>query len=146
MREYLTSDYLRQCDDTLSFFHFDQKIANTTIAKTCLAYLLQFTQHGCINSSTMESYPLSDYAAQHWMDHAREYGGDSDSLHRLIMDLLRPHDVMFTNWLGLRYGWLRSRDAPLQYSSLGGLKKATECLLEKGSDVNARGGLYGSAL
>ena len=70
VREYLTSDYLRKCDDTLSFFRFDQKMVNTTIAKTCLAYLLQFTHHGCINSSTETSYPLSRYAAQHWMDHA----------------------------------------------------------------------------
>ena len=146
VREYLTSDYLRQCDNTLSFFHFDQKIANTTIAKTCLAYLLQFTQHGCINSSTNESYPLSDYAAERWMDHAREDGGDSDSLHRLIMDLLQPHDAMFTNWLVLRAGGTsRDKSAPLYYTSSGGLKRATECLLEEGSDANAAKG-YRSAL
>ena len=145
VREYLTSDYLRQCDNKLSFFHFDQKMANTTIAKTCLAYLLQFTQHGCVNSSTKESYPLSDYAAYHWMDHAREDGGDSDTLHRLIMDFLQPHGALYTNWLLFRWR-SRQKSLPLYDTALGGLKRATECLLEDGSDVNAVGGHYGSAL
>ena len=148
VREYLISDYLRQCDDTLSFFHFDPKIADTTIAKTCLAYLLQFTQHGCINSSTKTSYPLSEYAAQYWMYHAWSDNGDSDDLHRLIMDLLQDKDAMYTNWLTLRepFHWVSRHDfAPLYYTSMGGLRKATECLLES-SKVNACRGLYGHEL
>jgi len=70
VREYLISDYLRLRDDKLSFYYFNKRIAETTIARTCLAYLLQFNQPGCIYSSTRESSPLSDYAAVHWMEHA----------------------------------------------------------------------------
>ena len=42
---------------------------------------------------------------------------------------------------------MKSRDnyAPLYYTSLGGLRRATECLLE-GSKVNACRGLYGREL
>jgi len=93
VREYLISDHLRHCDDRLSFYSFNKTIANTFIARTCLAYLLQLSQPGCVSSSTTE---LSDYAARHWMGHAQSDESDS-TLHRLIMDLLQPKAAMNGN-------------------------------------------------
>ncbi|KAF8527122.1 hypothetical protein JB92DRAFT_2699344, partial [Gautieria morchelliformis] len=43
VREYLVSEHLRKSDTVLSWFHFNKRIADTSISKTCLAYLLQFT-------------------------------------------------------------------------------------------------------
>ena len=117
------SDVDVPCSDRLSFYHLNQKITDTIIAKTCLAYLLQFIQHGGVNSSTKKFYPLSYYAAQHFMKHARPDDGDSDAPHRPIMDLDRPHDDMYTNGLMLyKRGPLtlstsRLRCAPLYHTS-----------------------------
>ncbi|KAF8530818.1 hypothetical protein JB92DRAFT_2683973, partial [Gautieria morchelliformis] len=41
VREYLVSESLRT-HSKLSFYHCDKKLANTFIAKSCVAYLLQF--------------------------------------------------------------------------------------------------------
>ncbi|KAF8517224.1 hypothetical protein JB92DRAFT_2714257, partial [Gautieria morchelliformis] len=42
VREYLISEHLRTSMTTLSCYYFNEKVAHIFIAKTCLAYLLQF--------------------------------------------------------------------------------------------------------
>ncbi|KAF8518594.1 hypothetical protein JB92DRAFT_2712075 [Gautieria morchelliformis] len=51
VREYLVSEHLSKGDSKLSYYHFNKKLADTFIAKTCLAYLLQFND-GCIDENT----------------------------------------------------------------------------------------------
>lgn len=156
VREYLVSDYLRQSSDTrVLFYHFD-KIADTLIATTCLAYLLQFNRHKCVGSNTALTHPLSVYAASYWMDHARsDTDGQSEPLHKHIMDLLKPMDPVYTNWISIhdpspyRYTSVQrsaSTCTPLYYTALGGLERASRTLLSNGSDVNAQGGGYGHCL
>ncbi|KAF8489409.1 hypothetical protein JB92DRAFT_2820030 [Gautieria morchelliformis] len=101
VREYLTSEHLQK-NPKLSYYHFNRRVADRYIAKTCLAYLLQFSEHNCVSSTTRRTYPLSDYAARQWMDHAQsDADGESDSLHRLVMALFQPRDAMYKNWLQL---------------------------------------------
>ena len=45
----------------------------------------------------------------------------------------------------MHYTWDIS-DSALHYTSLAGLRRAAESLLEDASDVNVQGGSYGSAL
>ncbi|KAF8530660.1 hypothetical protein JB92DRAFT_2694798, partial [Gautieria morchelliformis] len=42
VREYLISEHLWMSTTALSCYYFDEKVAHVSIAKTCLAYLLQF--------------------------------------------------------------------------------------------------------
>ncbi|KAF8523571.1 hypothetical protein JB92DRAFT_2785034, partial [Gautieria morchelliformis] len=130
VREYLTSEHLQVSPTALSCYYFNEKMAHVFIAKTCLAYLLQFDQDNGVNLNTARSYPLSRYAAEKWMDHAGwDPAGDRDDLHRLIMMLLEPTSAVYINWRRL------CRQS-----------KVCQHLLQKGSDVNAPGGHYGSAL
>ena len=86
---------------------------------TCLTYLLQFTQQGGVNSSTKKFYPLSYYAAQHFMKHAHPDDGDSDALRWPIMDLDRAPGDMYTNWLMLyKRGPLTLSTSPLRCAPL----------------------------
>ncbi|KAF8485543.1 hypothetical protein JB92DRAFT_2836843 [Gautieria morchelliformis] len=73
VREYLVSEGLRS-HFKLAIYHCNEKQANTFMAKTCVAYLLQFNQHGCISKNTRISYPLCSYAARYWIRHAQPYG------------------------------------------------------------------------
>jgi hypothetical protein len=90
VREYLVSEHLRIGHSKLSYYHFNKKLADTFIAKTCLAYLLQFNQNGSIEDSRQTSYPLSSYAARYWIDHAQPDNDENLTLHRLIMESFNP--------------------------------------------------------
>ncbi|KAF8507874.1 hypothetical protein JB92DRAFT_2815068, partial [Gautieria morchelliformis] len=70
VREYLVWEGLRS-HFKLAIYHCNEKQANTFMAKTCVAYLLQFNQHGCISKNTRISYPLCSYAARYWIRHAQ---------------------------------------------------------------------------
>ena len=129
----------------------NQTVAHTLIATTCLAYLLQFDQRSCVNHTTVETYPLFDYAAQNWIHHAKSDAddGSSDTLHKLVLALLQPSSAPYTNWLCLHSPdiWGSSEKcSPLYYTSLTGLERASRSLLSSGSDVNAKGGMYGNPL
>jgi Ankyrin repeat len=139
VREYLISDHLRTNTTALSYYFFNEKIAHVFIAKTCLAYLLQFDQEH-VNSTTLRSYPLSRYATDNWTDHARwDRAGDWDDLHGLIMTLLEPTGAVYINWMWLycQNIWNSRRD-PLHIAAEVGLERACQDLLLKGSDVSAR--------
>ena len=63
VRDYLTSDHLRMRDERTSFYHFNKQLADTSIAKTCLAYLLEFDEDW-VTRSAPQPYALLDYAAR----------------------------------------------------------------------------------
>ncbi|KAF8517210.1 hypothetical protein JB92DRAFT_2668113, partial [Gautieria morchelliformis] len=152
VKEYLISEHLRRGETTVSFYSFNKTMADTFIAETCLAYLLQFDQEGGVDSSTTRAYPLSEYAATQWTRHAQsdtQAGGasDSDTLHKLIMALFQPEEAMYGNWLTLYNPDVsddqrrsKTKCTPLYYSSLAGLERASRSLLDNGSDVNVHGG------
>jgi Ankyrin repeats (3 copies) len=150
VREYLTSEHLGNSDAQVSYYHFSQRNAHRFIAKTCLAYLLQFDQDNGVNLTTFRSYPLSRYAANHWMTHARSVpAGDADDLHGLAMALLQPMSTVYKNWLWLYHQyvlWDPPEVPPLYYAAGAGLEQACQELLKMGVDVNALGGCFGTPL
>jgi ankyrin repeat protein len=153
VREYLVSEHLSQGDSKLSYYHFKQKLADTFIAKTCVAYLLQFNKHNCIDENTHTSYPLSSYAARYWITHTQPDNDEDAMLLRLIMELLLPGDAVYSNWLELwnpDARWDHDRDVmkcpPIYYMSMAGLERVSRSLLTNGSDPNGRHGRHGSAL
>src|SRR5277367_1868312 len=50
-------------------FGIDEKLSHSHIAKTCLAYLLQFENPDMLDPATLDKYPLSRYAAKYWVRH-----------------------------------------------------------------------------
>lgn len=151
IREYLVSENPCTGNVTTSFHHFNNRLADTTIATTCLAYLLQFDQFDCITQNTSTIFPLSTYAALHWIQHATSDAENSDTFRKLIIDLFQPRHAMYGNWLhlcklnGWRPPWGRNGTL-LYYTSLAGLERASQCLLNNGADVNSQGGCHGNPL
>ncbi|KAF8528316.1 hypothetical protein JB92DRAFT_2666721, partial [Gautieria morchelliformis] len=146
VKEYLTSGHVR--GGRASIFYFNQHMANTFIAESCLGYLLQLDQTFCDHGTGHLNYPLYQYAAEHWTHHAQSTGCSSDTLQRLIMALLRNKDTMYTNWIKLHDPddpWRKRLDedpigGPLYYASLTGLEIPSRLLLDSGVEVNADGG------
>jgi ankyrin repeat protein len=146
VKEYLISDRVR--NGAACGYRVTENCANLSIAQTCLAYLLQFNTR--YRWHQFRSFPLSKYAAHRWIEHARSQGdSESTDLRPLIMELLQPTKDHYLNWVLL---YNRGNDfddevpAPLYYCSATAMMETTKLLLQKGADVNARGGTYGNAL
>src|SRR6267378_3088682 len=89
VKEYLISDRARR--SAAAQYSFDHKLANTFIARTCVAYLLQFDKPGFVVETTIRDFPLARYASEFWTLHARSVDdADSNGLQQAIMDLLEP--------------------------------------------------------
>ena len=109
VKEFLTSDRLADIDNRdISRFHIRPEPAHTIIAQSCLAILLQSDQ----DDGAKTTSPLSKYAAQHWVGHARfgnvlsrvEYGM------RRLFDPAKPYLA----------AWLKSYDPDIEWSSFIG--------------------------
>lgn len=73
VKEYLTLDRLKT--DTARFF--DEGVAKAQIKKVCLAYLSHFDEQ-CWISEIRVDFPLAQYSARYWMDHARPVENEKD--------------------------------------------------------------------
>src|SRR6266702_2937545 len=94
VKEFLTSDRLANLKADISYFHIRLEPAHTVIAQACLAILLQSDY----NKRAKSSSPLTDYAAQYWVDHAQFENVSlrvEDGMRRLF-DPAKPH---LTAWL-----------------------------------------------
>ncbi|KAI0901985.1 hypothetical protein F4806DRAFT_502000 [Annulohypoxylon nitens] len=123
--------------------------ARAAIAEVCLAYLLQI-EHNIPVKEVRQNYPLAQYAARYWADHAFNI---EQRVQGLIMKLFEYEESFNTCYQ------LYSPDKPwrkndeyeepppvLYYASLTGLAQSVQGLLDKGVNVNAHGGIYGNAL
>ena len=154
VKEFLTSDRLAESSGPLSSFHISLEPAHTILAQACLGVLLRLEDN--LDRDGIEDLPLADYAAKHWVDHARfeNVASHIKEAMELLFDPDKPH---FTNWVWIydmdepsgsptRHA-IRSNATPLYYSALCGLPSLTEQLIvERDMDVNARGGHYGTAI
>src|ERR1700721_4424855 len=83
-------------------FNIEKKLSHSHIAKTCLAYLLQFENLDMLCPATIDKYPLARYAAEFWIMHVHcgvEEGTDVQQ-DKLIMTLFQPwHIAPFISWV-----------------------------------------------
>ncbi|KAH9169628.1 hypothetical protein EDB89DRAFT_1908398 [Lactarius sanguifluus] len=70
VKEFLTSDRLATSSADISCFHILPEPAHTVTAKACLGILLR-SQNGVDDPDTGGGSPLTEYAVEHWVDHAR---------------------------------------------------------------------------
>jgi len=150
VKEYLTSDRIANAEH-LSHFHIHPKPAHTLIAKSCLSVLFRLDYN--MDKAKIKNFPLAEYAARYWVDHARF---EDVSLYiqdgmDLLFDKDKPH---FSTWV-----WVYDMDEygeedffmwcpdPLYYAALCGFRGLVERLLTAHpQDLNAKVGDWGPPL
>jgi len=149
VKEYLTSARLAKEKDTISRFHVSMTPAHTIIAQACLGVLLHLDEN--ITDKSLKKFPLAEYAAEHWVGHARFENVASNVLDGMKR-LFDPRKNHLSVWVWIydperpRRLWRRSkrpaaaRATPLHYAALCGMHDiATFLIVEHSQDVNARG-------
>ena len=157
VKEYLVSVSIRE--SKAARFYAAPDSSHISIAKMCLAYLLQFTKSDMFMNThqTRKQSPLAEYSALYWTQHVASAsdGSYSDDLIDMITALFDLEGHVFWNWLGLSEGLSRVKDFKgfgtqpphLYYAAKRGVSHAVQYLVEKGMDVNAKHGrLNNSAL
>ena len=155
VKEFLTSDRLKGSIEEVSRFHIPLEPAHTILAQACLGVLLR------LNAENIHTIPLVQYAARHWVEHARfenvesrmkdsmDYFFDMDKPH--FSTWVHTHDLDNTDWqhiprLGGDVGELTSA-TPLYYAALCGFRGLVERLAVKNPQyVNTWGGFCGTPL
>jgi hypothetical protein len=69
VKEYLTSPRLARSGGDVSRFYIDLEPAHTIMVQACLGTLLRLDEHA-VNSDA-QPFPLVEYAARHWVEHAQ---------------------------------------------------------------------------
>jgi len=154
VKDFLMSSRLR--NSRVSHYYISLESAHTIVAQACLSVLLQL--NNSINESGIKDYPLADYAAQYWIEHAKFENVSShlEDVMKLLFDPDRPH---FSAWVRLHdmdrdlreskvSGTLLQPQAPpIYYATLCDFPIVEEWLITaRSQSVNARGGCYGTSL
>jgi ankyrin repeat protein len=154
VKEFLMSDRLATSRSDISQYHISLVDAHTVLAQASLAVLLRDPDvNGHVDGAV-----LANYAAEHWMTHARVENVTSqvrDGMEDLF-DLDKPY---FEAWVKLHdidakeaHEFLNTPDSepgarPLYYAVLCGFHELVEHLMLKCPQyASARGGLCGTAL
>ena len=157
VKEYLVSE--RCCQGRAALYSMQSTASNEFIAKSCLAYLLQFGNPDPSSLEHVEKFKLVEYAAEFWIAHVQATQEMSNALIGLIMQFFSTGNGAYLNWIRIfnpdspwlrssgKRGWNSIPPPQLYYPSLYGLTEIVELLIiDKGADVNARGGPFGNAL
>src|SRR5882672_9442637 len=97
VKEFLTSTRFAEKHDTTSCrYHVSMKSAHTLITQACLGILLYLDEN--VTRDGLKKYPLAEYAAEHWFDHAR-FGGVSKNAAEGIKQLFDVNDPHLAVWV-----------------------------------------------
>ena len=149
VKEYLTSNRLADAGPTLSRFHVSMTQAHTIVAQACLGVLLHIDES--ITDDGLKKLPLAEYAAEHWVAHAR-FEDVSRNIQKGMARLFDPKNRHLSIWVwifdpasppGGRYirsgRPLGARGTALHYSAFCGIQDVVDFLIvERSQDVNAR--------
>jgi ankyrin repeat protein len=151
VKEYLTSDRLANAYGDVSRYHILPETAHTILALACLGVLFRFDDH--INNDTAKDISLANYAAKHWVDHAK-FKDVSSRIWDAMEDFFDADKPYFAAWHQVHdideglfdYSFI-CRGGPLYYASLCGFYDLAKHLVVKHPEhVNARGGRMASPL
>jgi ankyrin repeat protein len=148
VKEYLTSPRLAQSHGHVSRFYIDPQRAHTIMAQACLGTLLRLDDNS--GNSGAEGFPLVEYAAEHWAEHARFEKVSSrvqDGMDDLF-DTSKPHFATWFQVHDIDEDWnlfsptMRDRGgSPLYYAAFCGFYDLAERLIAKHPEqVNEVGG------
>ena len=143
VREYLGSPRLQD-----GKFAVQEIRANTFIAESCIVYLRQFDQlrsslEDCSVPEISKRYPLAEYAATYWDQHARDAGEGGNIISR-SKEFFQSEGYALPIWLKLSE-WhfpelfdVQGKREPLNCASALDLPKTMRFLIVAGADVNSR--------
>jgi hypothetical protein len=152
VKEFLTSARLAEAGDSISRrYHVSMTPAHTLAAQACLGILL-YLDMDIVNSESLEEWPLAEYAAEHWADHARfeDVSRNVEDGMKRLFDPRKPH-LSVCVWIHDPdpLPWKRSRRAerplpplgtPLHYAAFWGLHSIVDFLVvEWSQNVHSRG-------
>ena len=150
MKDFLTSTRLAETSDIIiRRYHISMTSAHTLAAQACLGILLHLDED--ITRDCLHKFPLAEYAARHWLDHARfenvlttvDHGMkrlfDPNKLHLATwLWMYDPTDLWHLNERGERP--LHPRGISLHYAAICGFHTMVQHLIiEHSQDVNACG-------
>ena len=95
VKEYLLSTHVEE------YFNINEKTSHSKISELSLAYILQFNDDSLpLTEAMLLSMPLAqlEYAARHWIDHAKSGGWDPTVL-PLILHLFTSESAPLINWI-----------------------------------------------
>ena len=168
VKDYLLSDTILK--GPAFYFSINVKIAHSSIAENCLAYLLHFGTLDSLSGAAVISFPLARYAAEHWPSHLRlcENTSPSESLQKLLSHFFLTTSDAHANWMWLihtrpRWDWLMppisriwkraekkrlSEDisTPLYVAALIGNHNAVDGILARATSLTSDRGWYHKAL
>jgi len=69
VKEFLTSSrFAEKCDTISRCYHISMTPAHTLVAQVCLGILLHLDTN--VTQDSLTNFPLVEYAAEHWVEHA----------------------------------------------------------------------------
>jgi ankyrin repeat protein len=100
VKEFLMSDHLASSIEEISRFHVLIEPAHATLAQACLGALLCLNEH--TDEKSVKQIPLSQYAGQYWVRHARFGDVESQIVDAMdcFLDADNPH---FTAWVRIQF-------------------------------------------
>ena len=150
VKEYFTSDRIKA--SSFSQYYITSSLANFHITIHCLAYLLHFDS-SVTTAENVREYPLGPYAAKLWVYHYNFITEDTSKkkVDDLVYELLDDRRGCWTNCVRLFEPKLNLKmdgksASPIYYMSYLGANGIVQRLIDKGADVNARGGICGTSL
>lgn len=131
---YTTQDYIET--------QFSKLDAHTLLAKFCLTYLAfeafsELPKYSILNS-LMEQYPLSHYAARHWLYHAR-LGAETNLVEAILLTLSTQTKRHVIQILDDRWGKFK-RNSLLHWTSQHGLSHTSSAILDHATYPNSSEG------
>jgi len=144
VKEFLTSDRLATSEaDASRYHHIPLELASTIMAQACLTILLRFDTH--TESAIIENFPLAEYAAEHFGDHA-EFEGVLSHIRDEVSHLLDADKPHFAAWLWMSQSRVNyehpppPKVTPLHYVAERGYRGLVGYLISKHpEDANVRG-------
>ncbi|ORY19330.1 hypothetical protein BCR34DRAFT_210887 [Clohesyomyces aquaticus] len=162
VQEYLESP--RILKQKVASFSVRKQKAHSEIASICLTYLLE----PALSSTSIDEYPLAEYAAKTWPEHFHEGDKRTCDSERQVLELFQNTKGRFKNWVmtwNVDSYWGDNPQgnipSPVYYASLLGLEVALSALLDATPSthsspvrypqnicelVKAQGGVHGNAL
>jgi cytohesin len=149
VKEFLTSFRFAEKNDAISRrYHISMTPAHTLVAQACLGMLLHLDES--ITNDGLKKFPLAEYAAEHWVEHAH-FEGVSENAETGMKQLFEPTKPHLAVWVWIHepgWGWRDYRSTerplaldrtPLHYAASCGLHAIVKFLvIERLQNVHAR--------
>ena len=149
VKEFLISiHFAERCDTISRHYHIAMTLAHTLVAQACLGILFHLDED--VTRDSLKGFPLIEYAAKHWFEHARSEGvaQNLDEAMKRLFDRCKVHLAV---WVWIRDpvhpGWgdpeteipLSPNGTPLHYATFCGLHAIVKSLAtDHPQDVRAR--------